>query len=323
MIEAAAAAYSPQNAQGWRFLPHGDRLYARLDPSRMFPVVDPTHRGSWVSLGAAVENARLAAAAAGYATAVSFDPTQEWPASVQVATGTTADQSNVVLAAQMMSRRTHRGRMTPPPLSRAEVSAAARAALPGARVVTTPARDRVRVLDAVEFAVRVQVGDRDARRDLHRWHRFWPWEAKRATDGLLAANLGMSRIRGIVGRVLAAPPLVSMLGVPARLGREARRVAATATDFLVFASPRNDPAALFEGGRGWQRAALALCASGAVTHAMTAPVDVPDAAAILRRVHGITEVEGLVAFVRAGRPERVLPPVPRRDPADLIDIIGP
>lgn len=323
MITAAAAAYSPQNAQAWRFLPWGDRLYARLDPARSFPTVDPRHRGGWVSLGAAVENARLAANAWGLDTNVTFDVSQEWPAAVQVIAGVPADASNVVLAAQMMLRRTHRGRMTGPPLSRAELAAAGRAALPGARTVTTAARDRVRVLDAVEFAVRVQVGDKRARRELHRWHRFWPWEASGATDGILASNLGMSRVRGSVGRVLSAPPLVSMLGVPSRLAREARRVADTSTDFLLFVAPGTDPAALFEGGRGWQRAALALAASGAVTHAMTAPVDVPDAATALRSIHGVTETEGLVAFVRAGRPEHLLPPAPRRDPADFVDRMVP
>lgn len=52
---------------------------------------------------------------------------------------------------------------------------------------------------------------------------------------------------------------------------------------------------------------------------MTAPVDVPDAAAALRRIHGIAEVEGLVAFVRAGRPGAILPPAPRRAPEDVVD----
>lgn len=322
MITAAAAAYSPQNAQAWRFLPYGDRLYARLDPARLFPTADPAHRGGWVSLGAAVENARLAANAWGLDTVVSFDASQEWSASVQVVPGTPADASNVVLASQMMLRRTHRGRMTGPPLSRTELAAAGRAALPGVRIATTAARDRVRVLDVVEAAVRAQVGNPRVRRELHRWHRFWPWEAAGARDGLLAANLGMSRVRGAAGRVLSAPPMVSMLGVPARLAREARRVANTSTDFLLFVAPGTEPAHLFEGGRGWQRAALAMSASGAVTHAMTAPVDVPDAAAALRRIHGIAEAEGLVAFVRAGRPERVLPPVPRRDPDDFVDRMG-
>lgn len=322
MITAAVAAYSPQNAQAWRFLPHGDSLYARLDPDRLFATADPLHRGGWVSLGAAVENARLVANAWGFDTAVSFDAGRPWPAMVQVFPGTPADPSNVQLAAQIMSRRTHRGRMTGPPLRREEIAAAARAALPGARVLTTAARDRVRVLDAVEFAVTTQVADAEVRRELHRWHRFWPWQAESAEDGLLASNLGMSRVRGLVGRVMSTPPLVSMLGVAHRLGREARRVTDTSTDFLLFTSPRRDADSLFEGGRGWQRAALALTVSGAATHAMTAPVDVPDAAAVLRRTHAVTEIEGLVAFVRAGRSDRVLPPVPRRDASAFVDSIG-
>lgn len=323
MIEAATAAYSPQNAQGWRFLAHGDRLYARLDPDRLFPVVDPANRGGWVSLGAAVENARLAAGAAGYGAVVAFDAAAEWPAAVQLSRAHYLERSDPALAAQIPLRRTHRARMVGPPLTPDDLVAASRAALPGARVATTSARDRVRVLDAVEFAVKVQVGNRDARRDLHRWHRFWPWQAAKAEDGILASNLGMSRVRGGVGMILTLPPFVSTFGVPARLGREARRVTDTSTDFLVFVSPTADPAGLFEGGRGWQRAALALSARGVVTHAMTAPVDVPDAAAALRRIHGIAEVEGLVAFVRAGRPDSVLPAPPRRAPEEFVDRMGP
>lgn len=319
MIEAASAAYSPQNAQAWRFLPIGDRLLARPDLPRLFPHADPRNRGGWVSLGAAVENARLCAMLAGYGTAVGFDPGEAWPAAVQLVAGPAWDATDVHLAAQIPLRRTHRGPMAGPPPATQDLTSASVAALPGARMLRVPARDRVAVLDLLEFAVRTQLSDHEVRRDLHRYQHLWPWQAAGADDGLLAENLGMGRVRAAALRVAMLPPLISTLAVPARLARQARRIGDSSPDFLLFVSGSDDATGWFEGGRGWQRAALALCARGIATHAVGAPLDVPDAAAALRGLLEVPSGEGLVALVRAGRATRSPPPTRRRPVGDLLD----
>lgn len=319
MIEAASAAYSPQNAQAWRFLRANDRLLVRPDFPRLFPTADPRHRGGWVSLGAASENAALAAMLAGFDAAVSFDAQGEWPVAVQVLAGPPSVRADVHLADQIPLRRTHRGRMTGPALNPAEVAAAGRAALPGARVVRTEPRDRIAVLDVVENAVRTQLRDRRVRRELHRYHRLWPWQAADADDGLVAENLGMRPLAATAVAVATLPGVVSMIGMADRLAHQARRICDTSPDFLLFVGASDDPAGWFEGGRGWQRAALALCAAGVATHALTGPLDVPDTAAALRRMCAVPAVEGLVALVRAGRAEVAPPPTRRRAVEDFVD----
>ena len=59
-------APSAHNTQPWRFAPLADgRVAVRWDPARALPVSDPTSRDLFLGLGAAVESARLRAAAAG------------------------------------------------------------------------------------------------------------------------------------------------------------------------------------------------------------------------------------------------------------------
>ncbi|MBF9067033.1 Acg family FMN-binding oxidoreductase [Streptacidiphilus fuscans] len=67
LAAAGGAAPSLHNSQPWRFRATGDRraLLVLRDPSRAVPATDPTGRALHVSVGAAVLNLRVAAAALG------------------------------------------------------------------------------------------------------------------------------------------------------------------------------------------------------------------------------------------------------------------
>jgi hypothetical protein len=82
IVEAAAAAPSLHNSQPWQFEAAGDelRLYGLLD--RALPVADPDARALYISCGAALFNARLAARVAGLETDVSLLPHPGYPLDV-------------------------------------------------------------------------------------------------------------------------------------------------------------------------------------------------------------------------------------------------
>jgi molybdopterin/thiamine biosynthesis adenylyltransferase len=73
VAEAAALAPSGGNAQPWRLAPTSSGLDIHLDPSRTSSM-DVAFRGSYVAIGAATLNARIAAAAHGFSVAVHHFP---------------------------------------------------------------------------------------------------------------------------------------------------------------------------------------------------------------------------------------------------------
>ncbi|RAG86822.1 hypothetical protein DN069_04620 [Streptacidiphilus pinicola] len=76
LAAAGAAAPSLHNSQPWRFLAADDRkgMLVFADPSRAVSATDPTGRALHVSVGAAVLNLRVAAAALGLATCLRLLP---------------------------------------------------------------------------------------------------------------------------------------------------------------------------------------------------------------------------------------------------------
>ena len=93
IVEQAAPAPSIHNTQPWRFVARDNIAEVWTDPGRGLDVLDPTGRSRHLSCGAAVLHARVAAAAAGYATDVTLqpDPTQpEHLADLRLVDGTPA-----------------------------------------------------------------------------------------------------------------------------------------------------------------------------------------------------------------------------------------
>ena len=317
LVGAALFAYSPQNTQPWRFRVEGGRLLAGLDPERVLAAADPLWRRAWVSLGCAVENARLVALASRVTPVVSFRPDSAWPAEIAFDPRPPPARTDVELEPLIRLRRTCRGRMAATALTAAARTSAARSALPEARLREISPRDRVALLDIVQWSISVQLSMPRARDDLHRWHRFWPWQARRAHDGLTVRDLGLTGWRGRLAPVLLSRAVAGAAGMPQRLARQARRVAAPSAALFLVVTERDDPTGWFQGGRGFQRSVLAFTRAGYATHALGAPLDIPDSLAVVREIFGVAPTEGVVALVRVGRPAGELNAAPRRHIDDL------
>ncbi|MBX9640454.1 MAG: Rv1355c family protein [Mycobacteriaceae bacterium] len=144
VAEAAICAPSGGNAQPWHVVVEQDSLTVRLAPERT-SMMDIAFRGSAVALGAAMFNARIAAAAHGVLGPVEFDTTQ--PGSALQATlrfGRGADPSLAALYEPMLLRATNRYSGTPTPLDPTCVKVLEdAAATEGARLRLLVSRDEI------------------------------------------------------------------------------------------------------------------------------------------------------------------------------------
>lgn len=72
IIHYATLAPNGHNTQPWKFAITQNAIEIYPDYTRRLPVVDPDNREMWISLGCALENLLLAAAASGYAANVIY-----------------------------------------------------------------------------------------------------------------------------------------------------------------------------------------------------------------------------------------------------------
>jgi nitroreductase len=79
VVRAACAAPSLHNSQPWQFEVAGDELRLHAVPDRALPVADPAARGLYISCGAALFNARVAARVHGLDSDVTLLPHPDYP----------------------------------------------------------------------------------------------------------------------------------------------------------------------------------------------------------------------------------------------------
>ncbi|HEY3560619.1 MAG TPA: hypothetical protein VGL05_24305 [Kribbella sp.] len=109
LLRAAVLAPSMHNTQPWRFRFAGRTVEVYRDRERELPAEDPSRRMLFVSLGAAVFNLRVAAAARGMGSAVRHLADQQRPDLVAVVElGGRADAAIAALAPYLTQRRTNR-----------------------------------------------------------------------------------------------------------------------------------------------------------------------------------------------------------------------
>lgn len=110
---AASLAPSGGNAQPWRFESQGADFRVFLDPTRT-TTMDRHFRGSYVGIGAALFNARVAAAAQGLLGPVDVEPRHGAPGPVAILhLGDERDRELASLYPQVMARTSNRRRGTP------------------------------------------------------------------------------------------------------------------------------------------------------------------------------------------------------------------
>ncbi|MFI1280912.1 Acg family FMN-binding oxidoreductase [Streptomyces sp. NPDC020858] len=175
LIGDAVTAPSMHNAQPWLFVLRPDDRAIELhgDPERAMPSTDPDLRALHLGCAAALFNLRVAAAAAGWETAVVLLPERDTPwylAEVVLHETAAADRDLAALHPALRRRHTSRFPFTDEDIAPAvQDGLRAAALLEGARLVLPDAWHTEAVLNLVHDAEHREAMDPAAREETARW----------------------------------------------------------------------------------------------------------------------------------------------------------
>jgi len=316
-VAAAIQAPSSHNTQPWRFRIADGRLELFADPTRHLHVIDAERRQQIQSCGCALYNARIAVRAAGFTDVVTdmvvdvAEPTHL--ATLSLGEPHITTELDHALMAAVPQRRTNRRAFLKRPVGQVEADALGRAATAeGASIIRLdPTRKRELGL-LIDYADREQFGNPAFRAELGSWLTSF---GSRRRDGIpfVEKEYG-SALPFTVMRALRSPSLGGEFGaIEEELVLGAPVVFALGTD----------------GDQPWQ---WLLCGQ-ALQAVLLRATAIGLSASFLNQVLEIPELRGQVAellpeipypqmIVRLGIPEEpVRHPAPRRDIAEVLDII--
>jgi nitroreductase len=268
LIRYATLAPNGHNTQPWRFRPGKNGIAILPDFDRRTPVVDPDDHHVFVSLGCAAENLALAAAAAGRAGAIAFDPAGDGTVMVRFGTGNAGEQALFdAIPHRQSTRADYDGSSVGAPDLNLLATAAAVPGVDVMLITERPQMDRLR--DLVIAGNTAQIGDPAFIAELKHWLRFSPNTALRTGDGLFSAASGNPALPEWMGPWL----FDRVFTVKAETARYAKQIDSSA-GIAVFVGAEADPASWVEVGRACQRFALQATALGLKCAFLNQPVEV-------------------------------------------------
>jgi nitroreductase len=267
--DAALMAPSVHNTQPWRIELHEDRLDLRADRSRQLTTLDPTGRELVISAGAALLNARIGLAAAGWDARCDRFPRSDDPdllAWLWPVTGT-PDSSLALLAPYIPRRHTNRRRYEPDQVPDDVLRRLTALADQDGAVLVPVWREAHRRLLArlAQQADSEQNADPAYRAELQRWTSRPPGARDGVPPDVVPRVDGGRRddlpIRDFDTRGAGQLPADTRSSVDQTL--------------LLLATRSDDPAAWLDAGEALQRLLLELTALDWVAAPMTQAIEVP------------------------------------------------
>lgn len=273
VLEAVRRAPSGGNVQPWRLDADPDEVRLHLDPT-CTTAMDVAYRGSYVALGAALFNARVAAAAAGVLGAVEVFPDPALPelvARVRLEPG--RDDRLARQHGAVLRRGTRRGLGRPEPLPAAAVAALTAAAeAEGGRVhVVRPGKDLVAAGEALAASDRVRFLTEQLHREMFD-EIVWPGAPRDV--GIEARSLGLDA--GDLAKLAVArrPEVMTLLAQwdgGAALTDDTRDRVASSSGLAVVTVDGSAPADYVRGGSAVEAVWVAAEEHGLAVHP-TSPV---------------------------------------------------
>lgn len=250
-VAAAVLAASAHNTQPWAFAIGDDRIDVFADRTRTTGANDALLREFNVSLGCAIENLVLAAAANGYTTAVQLDPGTATDLVATVTLGPGAAVASELYEA-IDERRSNRSDFTDDPVPDRAIESMTSLSDAGTELVWLRTRsDRAAFADLLVDATRAHIADEAQSRDSFAWWRSDWDQIQQHKDGLTIDGVGLAPLVRTLGKIL---PGTSRTAADEtfleRTGTQAR--AAAAFGVVTVADPYSLENQL-DGGRLLQR----------------------------------------------------------------------
>jgi nitroreductase len=311
---ARASLHAPSvfNTQPWRWRIDGDVMELSAVPDRALPGTDRDGRLLLLSCGAALHHARTALAAAGWAAQVVRLPEQDRPdllARLRLGKQIPADPEAVMMAGAMTRRRSDRRAF-----GDREVSAEALTRLrrfvesEGAFLHVVRPDQIAMVAAATEVAAKAEIDDPRYRDELRTWTSRPEWTG----DGVPPATAVEPGLRRVPVRDY----------VP---GGQAGLTAGPAVDkgaaFVIVFGRSDQPIDVLRGGEAMSALLLKATAEGLATAPLSDSIEVEWPRHLLRGLLADLGEPYLVVRLGYRASTEPLPPTPRRDPADVIEIV--
>jgi len=300
----AAASHAPSihNTQPWRWRQVNGVLELRLEEQRTLPVTDPDLRLAILSCGAALQHARTALAALGWAATVSRLPDPNTPgvlARISLDGPTAVDPQAVRDLAAIPTRRTDRRPGTGVEVPDEVLQAMAQAAdLDGGRIHILRPEQRLTLAAATDHAQSAEAADPEWHREMAHW-----------TDGMRPEGAG------IPDRLI--PETAAQTTVHGRdFGHQGNLPVGTEHDpsavFALLYGDGDEPIDWLRAGEAMAAAWLVAAERGVAVMPISAPVEIVSTRQILRRLISDLGYPYLVLRLRMAQPgEPGLPGTPR------------
>lgn len=252
MIKYAAKAPSGHNTQPWKFIPGKSSVTILPDFERALPVADADHHELYISIGCALENLNIAAAAFGFQTTVKLLH-EGIKTSVKVHfTVSTEDRSNHLFNC-IEKRQVRRNLYNDQPVPE-DTLKAIKEVHPEDGIGTyffTTLSEREFLTPFLLEAVSLQTGNRQFIKELVNWTRFSEKEAFKKGDGIWSATLNLPDTGRLLGNLL----FKQVITVGSEIKRWKKIISHTPC-FILFTSDRNEPEGWIKLGQVFQRTAL-------------------------------------------------------------------
>lgn len=311
---ARASLHAPSvfNTQPWRWRISGDAMELWADPARKLEATDPDGNLLMLSCGAVLHHARVALAAAGWAATVKRLPDPEHPnllAVVILGGNGPRDADAQAMAAAIEHRRTDRrafGAREVPGATLDELCRLVEREGAGLHVV----REDQSALLAIstDLAATAELDDPDYRLELHHWTN----RPHSSGDGVPPSTAVRPGLRRVPVRDFNPD---GDGGLAAGEGRD------QGAAYVIVFGDGYRPIDLLHGGEALSALLLKATAEGLATAPLSDAVEVTWPRHLLRYlVSGLGEPYVVVrlGYVDTTEP---LPPAPRRDAADVIEVV--
>lgn len=308
---ASLNAPSVFNTQPWRWRIAGDTMQLYADRSRQLPNTDPDGRLLLLSCGAALHHTRTALAADGWAVDVQRLPDPARPdllARLRLGAQIPPDPEAVIMAGAIKRRRSDRRAFADRVVSDAALTRFRRFVEYEGAYLHVVRPDQVPALAVyTEVAANAEQNDPQYREELRAWTSRPQW----SQDGVPPNTAVQPSLRRVPVRDFVP---AGATGMPA--GPDTDRGAT----YVIIFGPDDQPIDLLRGGEALSALLLKATAEGLATDPLSDTVEVWWPHHLLRDL--LAGVGDPYVVVRLGYRESSdpLPPAPRRNPAEVIEI---